>query len=476
MSANPYNSYMEQVSILGMVSMQMEYYFSVDNLCKDLYLRKHMDSQGFVFLSVLARFNRIRQLTHDLELIRYVCLQSPQIEFRTGSDGFDRLRKREGWQQWILAVEERDPSVQNEGPKQYQPTYIQQQPFHEAAYGFDDRQIASPSFTGSYNHQHTDMIAPPRMSTSPSRAGANSDLNGDMTSPTPFPATGPGFAPSLPMLDNEGASPADVYGPVENTFTDEQVDLLMIVVRKSLNHPTNPPPPFHSASSRTFSNGSIDGRTINDELAKYNESDKPAVVNGNGSSDSTDARTVRRSRSPFAVGSPSQRPNNLAPPPVFWVKDKDTPIDSLPEGLTHEPYNIFRRNALMQREQTPSGTCHYDMDILYQFWSHFLIRNFNARMYLEFRQTALEDAEKHGSNVGLRNLIQYYNESVIGQKIVSDIIATDFVNLVKSESTEKERPAFAKLRAAWRNGVFNMKNRKKLDSIFDPSLKTELER
>ena len=129
----------------------------------------------------------------------------------------------------------------------------------------------------------------------------------------------------------------------------------------------------------------------------------------------------------------------------------------------------------MQRERASGGVCHYDMDILYQFWSHFLIRNFNARMYQEFCVTAFEDADKYHLSVGLKHLIQFYNESILGQKVVSDQIARDFLDLVMGECTKKERPAFYKLRAAWRNGAFNMKNRKKLDSMIDTSLKAELE-
>lgn len=97
-------------------------------------------------------------------------------------------------------------------------------------------------------------------------------------------------------------------------------------------------------------------------------------------------------------------------------------------------------------------------------------------MYEEFRQIAFEDAAKQDSTVGIKNLIQYYDESLLGQKVISDDIARDFVDLVKSESKNPERPAFDKLRAAWRNGAFNMKNRKKIDNIIDADLKTELER
>merc|ERR1712070_812087 len=39
---------------------QIEYYFSAQNLCHDMYLRSKMDAQGFVALSVLIHFNKIR--------------------------------------------------------------------------------------------------------------------------------------------------------------------------------------------------------------------------------------------------------------------------------------------------------------------------------------------------------------------------------------------------------------------------------
>lgn len=45
------------------------YYFSVENLCKDLYLRNKMDADGFVSLAEIANFNRIRQITQDIRLV-----------------------------------------------------------------------------------------------------------------------------------------------------------------------------------------------------------------------------------------------------------------------------------------------------------------------------------------------------------------------------------------------------------------------
>ncbi|KAI4252772.1 MAG: hypothetical protein LQ352_004079 [Teloschistes flavicans] len=476
MSAGPYTTYMEQASIFGMVTMQMEYYFSVDNLCKDLYLRKHMDSQGFVFLSVLAKFNRIRQLTHDLELVRYVCLHSPQIEFRAGPDGCDRLRKREGWQQWILTLEDRDPSVQNEGPSQIQQPIFPPQPLYGGPYSVDDRQITSPR-SASNNLSHgsdvSDMTYVPNPPSDPIK---NSHDDQDMNVEAPNLDAVTKIAPSLHTLDPMDSVPPEPYPPMQNTFSDEQVDLLMIVVRKSPSQAAHTSPPFHSASSRTFSNGSIDGRTISSELTALDGSLKQLSVSGDEASDVTEGRAASSSRGPMHIGSPPRWAASNVSPPVFWVKNKDTPIDSLPEGVTHEPYHVFRRNALQQRGVTPSGVCPSDLKLLYEFWSHFLVRNFNTRMYHEFRQIAFDDANNRQSTVGVEKLIQYYDESILSPKDgVSDQIASDFLSLVGNEGQSQERPAFDRLRAAWRNGAFNIQNRKKLDSIMDPALKAEIE-
>ncbi|KAL8640163.1 MAG: hypothetical protein Q9228_002888 [Teloschistes exilis] len=475
MSAGPYTAYMEQASIFGMVTMQMEYYFSVDNLCKDLYLRKHMDSQGFVFLSVLAKFNRIRQLTQDLELVRYVCLHSPQIEFRTGSDGCDRLRKREGWQQWILTLEERDPSVQNEGPSQMHQPDFPPQTLYGAPYGVDERQITSPH-SANHNYYHgSDISSMTYLPNSIPGPTPNGHDDQGMNVETPVVEAVPKTAPSLHAIDPMDSVPPEAYPPMQNTFSDEQVDLLMVVVRKSPNQPAHTLPPFHSANTRTFSNGSIDGRTISSELTALDGSLKQLSVNGDEASEATD-QASSSSRNPMHIGSPPRQAASNTSPPVFWVKDKDTPIDSLPEGVTHEPYHVFRRNALQQRGVTSSGVCPSDLKLLYEFWSHFLVRNFNTRMYHEFRQIAFDDANNRQSAVGVEKLIQYYNESILSPKdVVSDQIASDFLSLVGNEGVSHERPAFDRLRAAWRNGAFNIQNRKKLDSIMDPSLKAAIE-
>ena len=83
-----------------LILKQIEYYFSRDNLCKDLYLRSHMKADGWVPISLLAGFNRVKMLSTSTPTILKSLKNSKLVEV----DG-ENIRLKEGWEYWILPAE-----------------------------------------------------------------------------------------------------------------------------------------------------------------------------------------------------------------------------------------------------------------------------------------------------------------------------------------------------------------------------------
>lgn len=115
MPYQPQQPYWDNV-VLTMLRSQIEYYFSIENLCKDMFLRSRMDSQGFVPLHFIAAFKRMRDLSGDMTLIRAVCEESIEVDFVVGEDDCERLRRRQDWQKFVLPMQDRDELARNDGP------------------------------------------------------------------------------------------------------------------------------------------------------------------------------------------------------------------------------------------------------------------------------------------------------------------------------------------------------------------------
>jgi la-related protein 1 len=164
----------------------------------------------------------------------------------------------------------------------------------------------------------------------------------------------------------------------------------------------------------------------------------------------------------------------------MWSKKGQTQQTPIPENNHDEFYTVVRARALKSRESTPSGETHADMKVLYEFWSHFLCRNFNPTMYTEFHHYACEDAKENAMD-GMMNLVSYYDEVLTStKKVIPDILALHYVAIAKEEKSSTkppgERLALSRLRLAWRNGALDLKSRKKIDNLIDQPLRDELER
>lgn len=87
-----------KAQVMEALRMQIEYYFSVDNLCRDIFLRSKMDNDGYIPVAVIANFNRVRMLTPDLALIQEALRDSAVVRFNADNT---LLRCKDNPLQWV---------------------------------------------------------------------------------------------------------------------------------------------------------------------------------------------------------------------------------------------------------------------------------------------------------------------------------------------------------------------------------------
>lgn len=92
---------MSETDRLAALAYQLEYYFTPENLAKDRFLVAKMDQEGYVPISLVAGFNRVKvcidlsvnpltiisqNLTNDFNLVIQVLRSSPRVEVNEAGD------------------------------------------------------------------------------------------------------------------------------------------------------------------------------------------------------------------------------------------------------------------------------------------------------------------------------------------------------------------------------------------------------
>ncbi|KAM1320240.1 hypothetical protein ACFX2I_005192 [Malus domestica] len=80
------------------IIQQIEYYFSNENLTKDRYLISLMDDKGWVPISAVADFKRLKRMCSDIPFILESLLGSTSVEVQG-----NMIRRRNEWSKWIPA-------------------------------------------------------------------------------------------------------------------------------------------------------------------------------------------------------------------------------------------------------------------------------------------------------------------------------------------------------------------------------------
>ncbi|KYN02062.1 PREDICTED: la-related protein 1 [Cyphomyrmex costatus] len=94
-------NYIDTITLKEYIRKQIEYYFSEENLVKDFFLRRKMNVQGYLPLTLIASFQRVQNLTVDIDLVIEAVLESDRLELLESEDGY-KIRTRFDPLKWPL--------------------------------------------------------------------------------------------------------------------------------------------------------------------------------------------------------------------------------------------------------------------------------------------------------------------------------------------------------------------------------------
>ncbi|KAE8892657.1 hypothetical protein PF005_g24814 [Phytophthora fragariae] len=77
---------------------QIEFYFTSDNLVRDIFLRQHMDVDGFLPLAFVGSFQAVYSVHQDYASLLEAVKHSKTLEL---DEQNEKIRLREGWQKWV---------------------------------------------------------------------------------------------------------------------------------------------------------------------------------------------------------------------------------------------------------------------------------------------------------------------------------------------------------------------------------------